>query len=191
MLNLLISIFLLLPGCNDLDIIVLADYSSSVDGNEKFIYSAISSFERGLDISPDNVNLGVVVFNNYSEVICPLEGNLKEINDRIALLSDYLASGTTNLSSALYSAFDEFNTRGREGYKKIVIVISDGQPDSPEDTYKITQQLKLVGIEIFTIMINDEVSNPEYMKSISSKNNFYNTDYQGLVKTLEQLNLCL
>ena len=170
---------------------ILADYSGSVQGSEKFLYNSISSFEKGLDISEDNVNLGIVVFNSYSEVICSLESDPREIRDRIELLSTYVAGGTTNLSSALYSAFDEFATKGRDGYKKIIIIISDGQPDYGDDTYKVAQQVKSLGMQIYTILIDNNISNTAYMKSIASEGCFYNTDYEGLVKTLEQINLCL
>lgn len=191
MLNLIISFLLLLPGCNNLDIIVLADYSGSVKGHERFLHKAISTFSEGLDISPDNVNLGIVTFNAYSEVLCPLEDDRRELGDRIALLANYEGEKTTNLSSAFYSAFDEFSTHGREGYKKIIIVISDGQPDYPEDTYKAAEQVKMVGIQIFTILIQDGIANSDYMRSISSDGCFFSSDYGTLTKTLSELNLCL
>src|SRR6478735_4757059 len=129
MLNLIISFLLLLPGCSNLDIIILADYSGSVRGNERFVYQAISSFSQKLNISEDDIHLGVIKFSNYSEVICPLEGDRSELNSRISILRSELPSGTTNLGSAMYGAFDEFEVRGRKGYERIVIIISDGEPD--------------------------------------------------------------
>ncbi len=192
MLNLLILLLFPYIGCNDLDVIIIADYSASIQGNEKFIHGAISAFEKKLDISEDNIHLGVIVFNVSPEVLCPLQGDPYEIKDRIALLDTYTGYSTTNLRAAFYSAFDEFGVRGRDmHYKKIIIIISDGQPDHPETTKEIARQVKLSGIQVFTILIDNNIANSEYMKEIASDNCFYNTDYQGLIKTLGELNLCL
>lgn len=191
MLNLLISLLLLPLGCNNLDIMIVADYSGSVRGNEKFVVNAISSFSNKLDISEDNINMGIVIFNSYSENICNLSGDREYINSRIDLLGTNLAASTTNLSSALYMAFDELFKNGREGYKKVIILISDGVPDNEDESEQIAIQLKQLNVQIYTISIEDGVYNREYMQKIASDQCFFSSDYNNLIKTLDQLNLCL
>ncbi len=191
MLNLLILILFPYLGCNNLDIMVLADYSGSVLGNEKFVHQAIYSFGNKLDISEDNVNLGIITFNSYTDLLCPLSSDKTEVMDKIEIMSNFVPKGTTDLGSALYGAFDELSNKGRENYKKIIIVICDGAPDYPQPVQEIASNLKDIGIQIYTILINSRTSNSEYMYKLASPNSFYNTDFPGLTKTLEQINLCL
>lgn len=179
------------PACLNMDIIIIGDYSGSVQGNEPFLIRSFQVLINNLLTMPeDDIHLGLILFNDLAEVICPLTADKDIAHKSLSYISDR-SNGSTFLTNALYSSFDELTTNGRSGYKKIIIIISDGDVHDVDESILAVNQLKSIGIQVYSILINTNVANKEFMESISSPNCYFETDYFNLAKTIVNLNLCL
>ena len=188
---LLISLFAFLfnPGCKDVDIMLLADYSQSISGHEKWITNAMFSFVDHVDMNNGDVQIGSIAFNNDAEITGELTAQKKKALQGIEYMGNKVGMGVTNLSDALYKAVNEFSERGKEGRRKIVILISDGRPDNEQNVLVIAEQMRLMNVEIYTILVEANGSSPQFMQDISTK--YYQSDYEGLAAAINNINLCL
>jgi len=195
MIKLMFTLFLTLNvewnDCTKFDLIIVCDYSGSVKGYEEEIANSVNIFAKGLYIGENDTKLGIVVFSDYSEVFLPLTVDSIKIKGRLKDLYMVGSMTTTNLSSALLSSYEEFKLRGREDVKKIMLIISDGQPDQKIQTLEVANTLKLLNIEICTLLISSQTVDEGLMKQLSSPNLYFHTNYQDLLKTLQNINFCL
>lgn len=182
------------PGCAQMDILLVGDFSSSVIHHENFIVKACQAFINQFELSERGIKMGIIRFNEQPELLSPLTSNRDQLNS--ALQKMYrTASGSTNIDSALMAASDEiFSNRKRNGINKIIILISDGDPDSGE-VYKMGSVLRAKklhdqGVSICSILVLAYKYDRDYMKMIS--NGCYSeAHYQTLAEELKKLDLCL
>ena len=81
--------------------------------------------------------------------------------------------------------------KSRPNTKKMIILISDGAPDKEPESLSEGLKIKKEGIIICGIYIEVEKDgNPEFMQTISSPNLYFSSNYEGLVMTLQKLDLC-
>lgn len=177
------------PSCAKLDIIILADYSGSIYSYESFIVRAISNFNNKLNLSNDGIRLGIVVFNNSAYTIQKLTGDNKDISNAIVNLNYIKGTGSTALNEGLALALKNISTE-REDVKRIIIVISDGAPDSPSKAMEVVNNIGKENILICTVLVNSSEVNKTFMRNISS-NCYVETDYNSLSDQLNQLDICL
>jgi Mg-chelatase subunit ChlD len=173
--------------CLQVDIVILADLSGSVGGNEPFIKEAIKAFSGQFELSETGVKIGVMTFGSNVRTVCSLTSDSSLLNNGINSLGS--ATGKTNMYGALMAANSELENKGRFGYRKIIIVISDGVPDYPDVTMMIANELKAKPISIFGIFIDSSLSDSDYMKDLSSV--YFESNYLELISTLKKLNICL
>lgn len=176
--------------CLDLDIMIVADYSGSVQGQEQSVVSAIEGFASGFSLDADGVNLGIVIFNNRAELAAALTGDVREILVQTSLLRAAEATGSTYLEKGLTLAATELLSNGRPGYRRLVIVISDGDVTLVDDTLLAAQQLQLLGIGICAVLIRNSNAKPELLRRISN-GCYAESDYNNLADELKKLDLCL
>ncbi len=181
--------FIYNPGCKDVDIMLLADYSQSINGYEKWITNAMFSFVDHVDMNNGDVQIGSIAFNTDAEITGELTAQKKKALQGIEYMSNKVGMGVTNLSDALYKAVNEFSERGEEGRRKIVIIISDGRPDNEQNVLIITEQMRAMQIEIYTILVDANGSSPAFMQEISTM--YFKSDYEGLASAINNINLCL
>ena len=204
----LIFACLLLPnrqlnGCLEMDIILLLDFSGSVEGYEKFIVDALEAFSDRFQISEDRVRIGVIVFNNDPIIISGLTGNKDKIVENILKIKELRADGGTYMFPALMSAEMEFEKNPRDE-RKMIIFVSDGKPSDAKGYWKKTngeikegnifefsQKIKSKGIEICGIFIDNGEPGRNFMMKISTTPYFFDSDYLSLILTLRKLDICL
>lgn len=192
MINFIFSLLLLLGGdCTKFDLIILCDYSGSIKGHENTIATAVNVFSKGLYVGEEDIKLGIVVFSGGSDIFCPLTTDTVKLNKRLETLYSLESMTNTDLTSGLLSCYDEFKIRGREDVPRAIIIISDGMPDRQEESLLFANQLKLMDIKIFSLLIDASLTDESYMEKLSSPNAYFNTNYQILLKTLQNINFCL
>ncbi len=196
-------------GCLQMDIMLLGDFSSSVQGYESFISGAFSEFVQQFELSEYGIKIGLVTFTTTAYLNCPLTNNTKLLRSRINDLKYFNGVGHTNMLDAFAIAQNQFIINGRDDYKKIIIVISDGEPDSGEEVLKLANVIKQSKIGICGILVmknkteeedNDSLFYYFYgkpidgnvvMKKISSDFCYVESNYDNLIKELKKLDICM
>ena len=195
MLNFMFSLLLTLncvgEDCTRFDLIIICDYSASIRGHEREVSNAVDGFSKSLYIGEEDTKFGVIVFSDYSQLWCPLTTDKALLDEKIQTLHTLDVMSTTVLQPALLAAYDEFKTHGRENTKKIIILISDGTPYDRFQALDVADMLKLMEVDVFTLLVNGETIDEGYMKAIASPNSYYNTNYQQLLNRLKNINFCL
>lgn len=180
-------------SCLQMDIMLLGDFSASVDGHEKFVTDAFSAFVNKFDLDENGLKIGVIGFSNDATLISPLTSDKEKISTGIDkwVESDYGTGGTTNMKDAMFLAMNEFTVNGRTLYRKLLIVVSDGKPDSPDQVLAISEQFKSMNIGVCGVLIVAENYDDKYMKNLSSNFCYVETDYNNLIEELKKMDICL
>lgn len=179
-------------SCLQLDIILIGDFSGSVEHHEKFVVDAFTAFSSKFVLSDETVQMGILTFSSTTTIVCPLTADNDLFQASLSKMSTVKAGGGTNLTEALETALDEFQTHGRRGYRKIIILVCDGVVDSPEAALLTSQQMKtLAQVGVFGVLIKDTSANPAFMKEISSDDCYVESDYETLATELKKLDICL
>ncbi len=186
-LLILISLFPVKRECLQLDIILIGDLSASVRGHEDFIQIAFHTFAKQFELSEETVKIGLIEFGSDSYLKCHLTSDSELLHSSIADMN--YASGTTNMISAFQMALDEMVLNGRHGYKKIIILVSDGEPDSPDQTRLIARQLQIGGVNIYGIAINSARIDENFMSEVSYQ--YLRSDFESLSNEIKKLDVCM
>jgi len=173
--------------------VLVADLSYSVNENQSYIANALFGFVERFPLDKENgIQISLITFNGYSTVHYQLGDNKALLIQYILSIKSMPAEGTTNLISAIKDVMNEFNMRGRPDALKIVIVISDGQFDSPLEVPAHINALKVMfNSLIFGVLINGNSAIPPAMEQISSPGCYLSTNYDSLVVELQKLNICI
>lgn len=194
-------------GCLQMDIMLLGDFSSSVHGYESFVAKAFAAFAKQFELSENGVKIGVVTFTSIAEVVCPLTSDRELLRTKVDSLDYFKANGNTNMFWAFSLAKREFQLHGREGFKKMMIVVSDGEPNLKTEVKIFAQQIKRENINICGVLIvknmwdedsmvnymtlsMSQINGAEFMKEISG-DCYVESDYQNLITEIQKLSICL
>jgi Mg-chelatase subunit ChlD len=190
----LIAVFLLFSltchsQCNKMDIVIIGDYSGSVQGNEEFVTDAISTFASS--VHSETVRVAVVLFDNQPKIIAELNSEVADLLAQVFSYRDVFATGGTNIESALQMAANILLTEQNDS-RKLVILISDGDvtTGTPEGALMTGKQLNAIGVGICSVLIQNKTSQPDFMKEISG-GCYVESNYESLSKELKNLNICL
>jgi len=183
---------IVLIGCLQLDIVMVSDFSGSVVGHDHFIKKALSTFVNRFDLYEDGVMISVIRFSTKTVVISPLTDNRDSLLARINRIPNAKVYGNTQMLLALNRARMELASNGREGVSKMIILISDGDPNDPKDVMQFATHLKDVrDITICGILINGSQAQDKYMRNISSPPCYVATNFESLADQLEVLDICM
>lgn len=177
-------------GCLKMDIIILADYSSSVYDNHNYVIEAVNEFVNRFNLSEDGIRIGVTVFNTEVYEISNLTSNSKELKEKISGLHEAKPSGTTNLYGALLNANFQLSNSNREYVDKMIIIISDGAPNLPSKTEEIIYNMRNHHnkLQFCSVFVDSGSASEDFMIRISDL--YVSTRYATLVETLERLDIC-
>lgn len=180
-------------GCFKSNIIILVDLSGSESGNESKLANAVSSFAYGLKISDVGIKMGVIEFDSYPTVICPLSGDKDSVINNISILYHTKAGGGTYIEDAILEALIYFQNDKRNA-TNIVIIISDGQIAYSEMGGVLLHKSNF-NLNTFAIQITDdgEIDAEGYQKLVNLIQNPMNvskSSHEELLKALNKLDLC-
>lgn len=194
-------------SCLQMDIILLGDFSGSVKGYEPFIAQAFNAFVKHFDVSENGVKIGVIAFGSMAEIICPLTSNEQLLQSKMDSLAFYKSNGVTNMYLGFIYAKNQFQLHGRAGFKKMIVLVSDGEPDLKTEVLIFGQKIKADNIGICSVMIvkkmidddapmnylglpMNQINGAQFMQDISS-DCYVESDYQNLIIELRKLDICL
>jgi len=178
------------PQCLRLDLILIGDMSSSVEGHQKFVSNAFKGFIQKYELSDEGLRIGIITFNSDAKVICSLSSNKDTLISRSSRIANKLTDGNTYLEQALNSSLDEFAQNGRYGYKKMLVIVSDGDVNNESICLNMFKAVKTAGVKVCSVLILDSTPRPEFMKEISS-DCYVATKYESLHDELQKLSICL
>lgn len=189
-INVILSLLLFFQpnvGCLEADIIILADVSMSIDGYEVFLNTAIVSFIDGLQITENGIRVGIISFAGSADVVVPITGDPDVVDDKF---KKFKPAGTTDMASGLMEVKNEFRLNGREGYQKIVVIISDGDTKNIDECIAMVDAMMAENIMVCGVLILNDDSKDGFMARISGTC-YLRSAYQNLIVELNRLDFCL
>lgn len=179
-------------GCLELDILLIADLSGSVDGHELFIRDALKAFVERFELSENGIKIGYIKFSGYAELENRLTVDKDDLLRSINRIDSSSTGSSTNLTHAFHLTMNEFMSNGRPNVGKIVILISDGDPDSEESAMESATLLKTMpGTSICGVFVAASGGKKEFMKELSSSFCYVESNFENLIVELKKMDICL
>lgn len=154
---------------NPIDFMLLLDTSGSMYGR------ALSEAKKACNslleemINFDIHHMGLITFDSTAHKLSGLSKDKEKLKSYI---SDISASGGTNMVSALQFAYDELNKSKRE---KVVIIVTDGYPDSMAETLNFAAKLKFADMRIIAIGVGSGIEY-DFLKHLAGMDDAYKLD---------------
>lgn len=183
LLFLLLSLLPVQNECLQVDILLVVDVSTSVAGEERFVKEAINMFVSQFELSEETVKVGLVTFGDNAHLVCPLT------TDKALLNVNLSGWGSTNMAEGFFVAFNELMKSGRPGYRKVIVLLSDGQPDEKEATKTIASQISQANVLVYGIVIEAGGRDEAFMDEISD--HYLKSDFTRLPEEIKKLDVCL
>ncbi|MDO8686732.1 MAG: VWA domain-containing protein [Candidatus Berkelbacteria bacterium] len=140
---------------------LLVDCSGSMADSNKLAQAKKGAINFAKEALSKEYFIGLIQFESSATHICEpqreiaiLEGHLKKIG----------AGGGTNMAEAIKIADQKL--KDRKG-SRVIVVITDGMPDSREATLAAAQEAKKNGIDIITIGTDD--ADEAFLKKLASR----------------------
>lgn len=143
----------------DIEIAIVLDNSGSMaekENNETKKDTTYSATNKFIELVYDNIKklkVGITQYSNSSQIISSLTDS-KETS--LNLLRKYIntpCNGGTNTHTALEMAKSQFSSGCKN---KVMVLLTDGYPNSPEDTKKELEKLEAEGIYVLSIIVSKE-----------------------------------
>jgi len=138
------------PGA---DIVLAIDrsYSMAEDNKITDTIRAATSFIDAIDLTRDRV--GVVAFDSGASLLQPLTADRAVARQAVAQLTPL---GATNIAAAIQVSANELaGPRGRAEMQPVLILLTDGKDDNPDNVLRAAAALKARGARVFTIAFGD------------------------------------
>lgn len=134
----------LVKDMEEIYVMLCIDVSGSMSGgNLQQAKSGALNFMKNLDI--EYTSTGLISFGSSAQLLMHFTKSAKDMNNAINSLS---ISGSTNMTDALRIAYS--NLIGQEG-RRVIVLLTDGGPDSRSSTLEEGQSCRDKNIEIITI----------------------------------------
>ncbi|MFC7176269.1 vWA domain-containing protein [Halosegnis marinus] len=148
----------------ELEVALVSDTSGSITTSELAqLKTAAKDFVDNLSV-PDEA--AAISFASSASLDQELTTNYQAVKDAIDTYTD---SGSTNMSAGISTAETELisGTNATPGASKVIILLSDGSPDSTSAATSAANSAKGAGIRIFTIALGSG-ANETFLESIAT-----------------------
>ncbi|MDH5442130.1 MAG: VWA domain-containing protein [Candidatus Nomurabacteria bacterium] len=185
--------------CISADIVMLVDWSGSLEGYEGAQMDACKEFVSKFDLKKERVRFALVSFYNFGEetINHKLSSDKKSLLSKFESMKSLSAGGSSYMEGGISLSrviFQRGNETRTDNYQKIIIIISDGDLNDSVETYvellSMTNQYAVRVISLYMGNYNND-SSVEFMKSIATPGNYFQTSYKELAEFLKDLDLCL
>ncbi|GFS04094.1 collagen alpha-4(VI) chain [Elysia marginata] len=189
------SLFLAFACSDPADVIFLIDGSYSIKPPDWFQGKQFVSYLiNSLDIGPDSIKVGLVVYGSDIGDVVPLKPykDKNELRERASGLVQPDV-GSTNTALGLSRVRDMMREESRPGVPHIVIVITDGVSSSEDETRVQASLAKSEGITIFVVGVGDNVERRELEDMSSDPEKLFDApNFRYLVSIVAELrdNIC-
>jgi len=128
-------------------------------------------------LNTGNDQVGLVDFYQYAELTHGLTTDFSAVKDSV---NEMWLDGWTNIGAGIDTAHAELMDNGRTDIKKVIILLSDGNPNKPHNSHDAEEfavaqanQAKADGVVIYTIGWGDD-ANDSFLEGLaSSPSNYY------------------
>ena len=197
--------------CLSAKVVVLADWSESVQGCESFISEVASLVAERFEFPGSSVSVGLLRFGSIVMVDVPIMDPLISVRTYAGIISKGRADGKrtdmmsgvrsteVQLGIASYESGERHLFVSDDGKQQIVIVVSDGFPDDASAVLEEMSLLKEAGVIVVSILVpspgiayvySPDLDNRKFLKDLSSPGMYLEEDVSNLVALLENLGLC-
>ena len=154
------------PRQMPVDFMLLLDNSGSMGGTPllEAKRACFALIDEIIDLSVHR--LGIISFETYSKLLCPLGKNQKDMHDKVESLVD---AGGTNMFPALR---DAENALSGSPNSKVIIMVSDGDPFDPSETLNKARQLERKNIKIIAIGVGNSI-NKKFLRDLAGSGLYY------------------
>lgn len=178
-------------NCLQMDIMIVGDFSASIHGHERFVNESFIAFANQFDLSENGIKIGIVAFNSDAVLVSPLTSKKDTLLNGINRWMDNIQIGSTNMHEGMRLAMHQFATNGQILHRKMIIIISDGLPNSVDNVLNYAEAIKNSNIDICSVLIIAKNNNPEFMKKISTNYCYVESSYENLIYELKKLDICM
>lgn len=143
----------------DIEVVIVLDNSGSMNEKENnetkkdTTYSATNKFIELVYNSIKKLKVGITQYSDFSQVISSLTDSKETSLDLLRTYKNTLCSGGTNTHTALEMAKSQFSSGCKN---KVIVLLTDGYPNSPEDTKKELEKLEAEGIYVLSIIVTKQ-----------------------------------
>jgi molecular chaperone DnaK len=141
---------------------ILLDCSASMQKGQKLDRSKFGIIDFAKDAFKKYYRVGIITFSYKAELISEPTNDIDVLQNKI---KDIRADGATNMTDALklaYSKLKDFIGT------KVIVVATDGMPDSVKNSLDAANAIKTDGIDIIAIGTDD--ADKEFLKKLASRN---------------------
>jgi len=137
------------------------DCSGSMEG-DKLAQAKRGAVEFAKEAQKKGYWTGLITFDTSATHLCSPQRDIAVLQKTI---ESVVASGTTNMTHVIELAVEELHSK--KG-KRVLVIVTDGAPDSARTALKAAQQAKKEGIDIITVGTED--ADYAFLKRLASRN---------------------
>lgn len=127
---------------------LVIDCSGSMAGG-KLDQAKRGALDFATEAREKGYSVGVIQFGSYAALICEPQREIAILRDKLQQME---IIGSTNMAEGIQLASEQLG--GKEG-PCVIVIVTDGHPDSRQDAVRAAQQAKQRGIDIITIGTKD------------------------------------
>jgi uncharacterized protein with von Willebrand factor type A (vWA) domain len=146
-------------------IYVLLDCSGSMKGS-KLDQAKMGILDFTRDAFKKDYQVGLIKFSSKAEQLCEPTNDIGILQNAMNKLK---ASGSTNMTAAIKAAHAQFKDFTGS---RVMVIATDGMPDSVKSSLEAATNAKAEGIEIITVGTDD--ADIEFLKKLASRNELGN-----------------
>jgi molecular chaperone DnaK len=140
---------------------LVVDCSSSMGGSN-IIQAKTGAMEFAKEAVKKGYSIGLISFDSEAQLLSAPRRQLSEIQEHVNALR---AEGSTNMSDAIDLAATRLGTTG----VRVMVLVTDGEPDSVSAAEKAASRAKAKGIDI--IAVGTDEADYDFLKRIASRKN--------------------
>lgn len=132
---------------------------------------AINTAKMIVDLLDERHTLSLIAFHTQSDIVIknavPTEDNKESIKKQIDNLEEYLG-GSTNMASGIKRSMKVLSDEDADA--KILVLLSDGKPDSRNSAQREANRATEAGAQIFAVGIGDSYNAAQLLRLVSPSN---------------------
>merc|ERR1712159_154389 len=144
-------------SCGKVDLALVIDASGSVNAQQwEKQMSFAQALVKNMGISPSSVNAGIVMFGRTASTKIGLTSNAAALMPHLVNRNG-VDTGATNMVAALDHA-DKMLKRGRSGVPKVMMMLTDGEPNRGGNPDANFAAMKAAGTSVMMVLIGPGIS---------------------------------